>query len=95
MNSKNQFDDWAYEKLYDAIMKAISKSTEVRKVLEELENCQLTHKTAAINLILCLDELLEMARYSDLSKPKQYTDSGGKSEDFDDVRWMKQAQIKF
>ena len=69
MDSKNQFDDWVYEKLYDALMKAISHSPDVRKVLEELEHHQLTRKMAAINLILCLDELSNMMRSSEKPKP--------------------------
>ena len=95
MDSNNQFDDWVYEKLYQALMKAISHSPEVRKVLEELDKFQLTQKMAAINLILCLDELSEMVRSSENSDLNQKSDSDTKAEDFDEVRWMKQARIKF
>ena len=55
MNSKHQFEDWIYEKLYEAIMQAIAQSKEVEDVLKSLESRGLTQKMAAFNLILCLE----------------------------------------
>ena len=92
---ENQFDDWIYEKLYGALIKAISKSSEVHEVLDELEKLQLKNKPAAINLILCLDELSEMIHSSNTPKEEQKSSSEEKKEGFDETRWMKQARIKF
>ena len=95
MNPKHQFEDWVYKKLYDAIMQAIAHSPEVRDVLKNLESRGLTRKMAAINLILCIDELAELT-FSNLKKSDstKNPDVWNASEDFDEARWLKQARIK-
>ena len=96
MNSKHQFEDWIYEKLYEAIMQAIAQSNEVQVVLKDLESRGLTKKMAAINLILCLEELTKLTK--DSHKKKHSTknlNSFDVSDDFDEDRWLKQAKIIF
>ena len=95
MNPKHQFEDWVYEKLYESIMKAISRSPEVRDVMKNLESRGLTRKMAAVNLILCMNELAELTRgpLEETGSAKN-PDVWDSAENFDEARWMKQARIK-
>ena len=96
MNSKHEFEDWIYEKLYEAIMQAIAQSKEVEDVLKSLESRGLTQKMAAFNLILCLEELTKLTK--DFPKKKHSSEdlnSFNISDNFDEARWLKQAKIIF
>ena len=95
MDPKHQLEDWIYEKFYKAVIKAITRSPEVRSIMEKIESRGLTRKMAAINLILCMDELAKLTSVpqeeTSFSKNQDVLDN---SEYFDEARWMKQARIK-
>ena len=98
MDIKEQFEDRIFEKLYESIMKAITESADVRRVLQNLKSLNITREMTTVNLILCIDELMQMAI-------EKQTKCASESEigpnrlpdqvDFDEIRWLKQARIKF
>ncbi len=49
--------DSGYERLHEAVLKALSSSNEVKKVVEDLQRKNLIEEMAVINLILSLEEL--------------------------------------
>jgi hypothetical protein len=61
MDSLFESRDWLYKRLYDTVMEAIVASEDVKRILSDLQTKELLDKTAAVNLILSLDELADLA----------------------------------
>ena len=59
MGSDELFEQ-EYEKLNDAILKAIVSSVEIQEILIKLKNQEEINDTSVLNLFLSLDELYEM-----------------------------------
>ncbi|MFQ5671954.1 MAG: hypothetical protein ACE5G9_02590 [Nitrospinales bacterium] len=100
MNPLDESPNWIYEKLHNAIMKAIVSSGEVRELLRELQSEGRIDGMAVMNVILSLEELSESIHSA--SRPadgEPETRQSGKlkphDEDFDENLWLKKAGIKF
>ena len=95
MDLKYEFEDSDYESLYQAIMKAISKSPEVRSLATSLASQDPTEDMATINLILCIDELAKLTGKSQKETcSTNNIDTWSTSKEFEELGWLKQARIK-
>ncbi len=69
METNYTTQDWVYEKVYSTLFQAISSSSEVKKVLMELQEKNLIQDMDVINLILSFDELSKLTE--DLTTPSE------------------------
>jgi hypothetical protein len=69
METNYTTQDWVYEKVYSTLFQAISSSSEVKKVLMELQEKNLIQDMDVINLILSFDELSKLTE--DLTTPPE------------------------
>ena len=60
MDSQDSSLDKEYERLNDAIMKAIVSSKDVEKVLQDFNGKKMINDLAVLNLILSLEELYDL-----------------------------------
>ena len=94
-------DNYVYEKLYGAVMKSITSSQEVKKILQDLQAKGGMDKMAVMNVILSLEELsalmqpnsnLEKQKAPDLTSEELKLSYKG---DFDETQWLKKVGIRF
>tara|TARA_B100000686_G_C16791580_1_gene979094 strand:- start:2392 stop:2679 length:288 start_codon:yes stop_codon:yes gene_type:complete len=94
MNQEYQLEDWIYENFYKAVIRAITRSPEVRGIMEKIESRGLTRNMAAINLIICMDELAKLTHETQTEINSSKNQDTLDTSYFDEARWMKQARIK-
>lgn len=100
MSPQDEADNCYYEKLYEAIMRAITSSDEVKEILQDLQAADKIDSMAVMNVILSLEELSEIIQSG--ATPKGRKSAGFPSrelkealgENFDEVQWLKKVGIR-
>lgn len=72
MDSFDAFEDKEFEQLNEAILKAITSSPDVGKVLQDFKAKDLINEMAVVNLILSLEELSDLM-FSDSRDKRMYS----------------------
>ena len=101
MHPHEESDNYVYEKLYEAIMKSITSSQEVKEILQNLKSEGRIDSMAVMNMILSLEELSGLIHSGSLPNDRESEGSSSKKleesreEKFDDAQWLKKVGIRF
>ncbi|MEC7641303.1 MAG: hypothetical protein VYC17_04020 [Nitrospinota bacterium] len=101
MNPHEESDNYVYEKLYEAIMGSITSSSEVKKILQNLQIEGRIDSMAVMNIILSLEELsgLIQSRFThengESAQPTRKDQGESIADNFDEAKWLKKVGIRF